>query len=347
MQENKEFNRKICFTFFEDYRKTAKEIEGDYGKEGIADYYNAIIDYALYEIEPELKGVIKYIWHTTKTTIDKSIDRRARGFSREDTEMTEKIQKYKRENPSATQREIAEATGSSIGKVNKTLKNTSDTNADSSAFSNTTSITNACIEHEHEQTFKTEEMNKDSHRQRKLEELSLEEKTELVNDFKSGKKYAEMYKKYNLVYGCLTKETLLQLEEELRINAYQKEKEAKKELNQNALIKFELTRAEGNELCDYLCGHPWEAFGDTIVNFINEYTSPTNKSAKELLVFLRENELARNNVYERNNYRTGDNRFIIDQEYRWDYYRNYLVDYINNPHDVAKKVQEYEMNKRN
>ena len=59
------------FKFLEEYRESAKEIEKDYGKEGVADYYNAIIDYALYDIEPELKGVIKYVWPTTKVAVDR------------------------------------------------------------------------------------------------------------------------------------------------------------------------------------------------------------------------------------------------------------------------------------
>lgn len=143
MKSNKEFDRSVCFTFFEDYRKTAKELEADFGKETVADYYNAIIDYALYTAEPELKGPLKYIWPTTKTTIDKSIDRRSNGF-KENIEQTEKIIKYKKENPDATQREIAEATNTSLGKVNKVLQ---DAYAISSSNSN--SNTNTCNEREH------------------------------------------------------------------------------------------------------------------------------------------------------------------------------------------------------
>ena len=60
------------FIFFNDYRETAKEIEEEYGKEAVADYYNAIIDYALYGNEPKLdKGLLKYVWCITKEKIDK------------------------------------------------------------------------------------------------------------------------------------------------------------------------------------------------------------------------------------------------------------------------------------
>lgn len=141
----KEFSRNICFTFFEDYKKTADELEKDFGKELVADYYNAIINYALYNIEPELKSALKYVWHTTKTTIDKSIERRSNSFSKENTEQTEKIMKYKEEHPDATQREISEATGISVGKVNKVLKS-SDSTSTSTTNSNTTTIR----EHERE-----------------------------------------------------------------------------------------------------------------------------------------------------------------------------------------------------
>ena len=144
----KEFSRNICFTFFEDYKKTADELEKDFGKELVADYYNAIINYALYNIEPELKGTLKYVWHTTKTTIEKSIERRSNSFSKENTEQTNKILKYKEENPNATQREIADATGISVGKVNKVLK--ANVSSDSISTSNTNSNTTTIHERERE-----------------------------------------------------------------------------------------------------------------------------------------------------------------------------------------------------
>lgn len=150
MKSNKEFKRNVCFSFFEDYRLTAKELEKDFDKSVVADYYNAIIDYALYGIEPELQGALKYVWHTTKTTIDKSIERREKGFRRENIEQTEAILKYKTENPDATQREIGLATRTSVGKVNKVLKECSSSSfTGSNTNSNTTSITSSEREHEH------------------------------------------------------------------------------------------------------------------------------------------------------------------------------------------------------
>lgn len=345
----KEFSRNICFTFFEDFRKTAKEIETDFGKESVADYYNAIIDYALYANEPELKGVIKYIWHTTKASIDKSIERRSNGFTKEDTEKTEKVLNYKKENPTATQREIADATGVSVGKVNKVL-NKDAFDSISITDSNTSSISTTSIEREHEHdshedtTVKKESEKK---KDRKLEELSDTEQNEIIRHFRNGTmKYGEMYKQYHLIYGCLTKESILKLEEEMRIKANKNKEEIKNSINLNALKTFGLTQNEGDELCDYLSGYSWSDFSDTIENYIGGYLDTLNMSAYELLIYLRNNELARNDVYKRNHYSYSDDRFIINQDYRWDYYEDYLNDYIANPITIAKKVTEYENNKR-
>ncbi len=207
---NKEFNRNVCFTFFEDYRKTAKEIEEDFGKEAVADFYNAIIDYALYEIEPELKGVLKYTWHTIKTTIDKNVEKRSSGF-RENTEQTEKILKYKEENPKATQREIAEATGVSLGKVNKVLKASSITSSITNTITNTSSSSssNTIREHEHEHEEKKEEKRE---KERDLEDLTDEELNNLLRKFRGRESYANLKKEFHLANGVLDKELSSKIE---------------------------------------------------------------------------------------------------------------------------------------
>lgn len=205
-----EFNRSICFTFFEDYRKTAQELENDFGKEIVADYYNAIIDYALYGTEPELKGAIKYVWHTTKSSIDKSIQRRASGFSnsRENTEQTEKVIKYKEENPNATQREIADATGISVGKVNKVLKGSSFSNTDS--ITNSTSTSNSISEREHEHV-SPENANAKREIERELEDLSEEELKSIISDFYNKVKYKTTKERLNLK-NEITKDTIKEVE---------------------------------------------------------------------------------------------------------------------------------------
>ena len=63
-----------------------------------------------------------------KNTIDANQERRAQGFNRENTDQTDAILKYVELHPDATQREIANATNCSIGKVNKVLSNNSNDN---------------------------------------------------------------------------------------------------------------------------------------------------------------------------------------------------------------------------
>lgn len=192
MSKIKEFNRSICFTFFEDHRITARELEKDCGKEIVADYYNAIADYSLYGIEPELYGALKYLWPTTKSALDKSIERRASGFSRENTEQTEQILAYQKEHPDATQREIAEATGISTGKVNKVLKNAAVSTAipfaDTVSTPFSDSNTTREREYEHASPSAAEEDAKksektESFKTRGLEDLTDEELESIRADF--------------------------------------------------------------------------------------------------------------------------------------------------------------------
>ena len=78
---SKEFDRSICFTFFNSYKKTAEVIEEQFGAKAALDYYNAIIDYALYGIEPELDDCLVYAFHRTKVSIDSSIKKRNESFN--------------------------------------------------------------------------------------------------------------------------------------------------------------------------------------------------------------------------------------------------------------------------
>lgn len=225
MKKENMFKRNVCFTFFEDYRLTAKDLEADFGKEVVADYYNAIIDYALYGNEPDLKGTLKYIWHTTKSTIDKSIERRSNGFTRENTKQTEIIKDYKKNHPDATQREIAEATGISIGKVNKVLKNNKDDNSNSNTItnSNTNTITNTTNEREREHNrehVSLDDLNKDiinldEYKECKVQnnpinktnksytnpdDVSIEKKKEVINLYEPGCKIYKIAKTVGLDY---------------------------------------------------------------------------------------------------------------------------------------------------
>ena len=120
MKNEKNFDRSIAFTFYAEWHEMAKEIEEDYGKEVVADFYNAIIEYALFEVEPEKKAPLKYFWAQLKEKIDASQAHRAKGFG-ENVELNEKILQYEQENPEATYRMIAEAVGCSVGKISKVL----------------------------------------------------------------------------------------------------------------------------------------------------------------------------------------------------------------------------------
>lgn len=284
---NKEFNRNVCFTFFEDYRKTAKELEEDFGKEIVADYYNTIIDYALYGIEPELKGAIKYIWHTTKASINKSIERRSGGF-RENIEQTEKVLKYKEENPKATQREIAEATGISLGKVNKVLNASSS--SDTNANTNSVSTSDTIREREHEHCSRsTEEQTKE--KKRVLEDLSDEELENAIKDYNNKVKYLDIQKKYNLK-DKVTKDTIRKMESILKQRVAKEKNEKtisiiKTELQSNpTLINdvaacFGLSRKEFESIVPTLSvslGAIYNHFKDEDKDWKEYYNNPDNET---------------------------------------------------------------------
>lgn len=141
---NKEFQRNKACTFYGEWEQDAEMIKEDYGLEGMALYYDAIVKYALHEIEIDAvkKPPIKYFWSTIREQIDASQEHRSRGFSKTDADTTNKIIAYKSEHPEASQREIADAIGCSVGKVNKTLKSEEYTNnTNTSITTNTTTST--------------------------------------------------------------------------------------------------------------------------------------------------------------------------------------------------------------
>ena len=123
MRNNNVFDRSVAFTFYKEWKEDADTIEEDFGAEGKAKFYDAIINYALFEVEPEMKAPIKYFWNTIKEKIDASQKNRSKGF-REDTVMTQKVIDYKQQNPEASVRDIAKAVGCSIGKVSNSLNST-------------------------------------------------------------------------------------------------------------------------------------------------------------------------------------------------------------------------------
>lgn len=196
-QSSKEFDRSVCFTFFGDYRKTAMSIEAMFGKEIACDYYSGLIDYALYEKEPEFDGMLDVIWPTTKASLDAGIERRKRGFRKEDTEKTKRILDYHSKNPEASQATIAANTESSVGKVNKVLQRERSFNPDFDTSAHPSSYTSH--EREREQSHVTQD------KRRALEELEDEELKSLLGDFQSKISYKTLYSKYNLIGNSLDK----------------------------------------------------------------------------------------------------------------------------------------------
>ena len=143
MRNNNVFDRSVAFTFYKEWKEDADTIEEDFGAEGKAKFYDAIINYALFEVEPEMKAPIKYFWNTIKEKIDASQKNRSKGF-REDTGMTQKVIDYKQQNPEASVRDVAKAVGCSIGKVSKSLNSTPiSTSTTTNTTTNTTMNVNS------------------------------------------------------------------------------------------------------------------------------------------------------------------------------------------------------------
>jgi hypothetical protein len=158
--------------------------------------------------------------------------------------------------------------------------------------------------------------------------------------------YPEMYKQYNLKFNCLNASIIKEFDNEVRTAENKKRDEEKKLVSQNALISFNLNQSEGDELCSYLrCNTTWADFTDTVSDFVNTYTSSLDISAFELLTYFRENEYARNEVYDRNKWDYQD-RVIIDQQHRWDTYEEYLMAYYSNPDEIKATILGYEEKKR-
>lgn len=143
MASEKEFNRSVCFTFFEDYLQHVENVEKEFGVETAYEVLITIAKYGLYKELPKDNKMKILVNSTILKSLDLSQDRRAKGFKGEDTEKTQAVIDYYRDHPDASQNEIAEATGISKGKVNKVLqrlrKEEENENNNSYSSSNTTS----------------------------------------------------------------------------------------------------------------------------------------------------------------------------------------------------------------
>jgi hypothetical protein len=221
-KSEKAFDRGVCFTFFADYWDTAQRIKSSLGTDEAFSYIEAVAEYALYDAEPELDPTLSFVWPTTKATIDKNIDRRKRGFGRENTEQTERIIKEYEKDPHASQKEIGKRAGASTGKVNKVIQQLKSDSANESkradadhcAESNTSAVTDA-ISHSFSNASNERERERSrSYRSageeegRTVYDLNLEELESLLDWYKAHVPYATMRKKFRIVDHGLSKDVL-------------------------------------------------------------------------------------------------------------------------------------------
>ena len=221
MDNQREFNRNVCFNFFESYLEQGKMIREQLGDEKCAEYFIALAEYALYQKDSE-DVMIRMFITGLKNTIDAGQSKRERGFkgkhNSEDVELTKKIIEYKKEHPDESQDKIAKACNCSKGKVNKVIKRMNEeadsfnnvnnvnnnfndnlnSNSNSNSNLNTNSMTVTVTEESQKSQSKEEEKKEDLNNKRRLEDLTDEELDNLEYDYKLKVKYTELYKKYNL-----------------------------------------------------------------------------------------------------------------------------------------------------
>ena len=210
---NKEFDRSVAFTFYAEWAQDAETIQEDYGYEGKAKFYDAIINYALFEIEPEMKPPIKYFWNSIKEKIDASQSHRARGFSKENVEQTEAILQYIKENPSASERTIAKAVGCSNGKVHKVKQKYLSTDPNTSTNTTTSSSTSTTVS----VSVSTHDTQEESAKEeRDFKDLEEEEVQEIISKIHNKVPYIEVQQAHKLKYGSVTKDFENQWKQELQ-----------------------------------------------------------------------------------------------------------------------------------
>lgn len=174
---------------------------------------------------------------------------------------------------------------------------------------------------------------------RQLDELSDIEILELIQHYKKGTmKYPEMYKHYNLEHGLLDKRMVSNLEEIQQ----KRKKTEKQQKNKESVKKYGLSLSEANDLAFYLSNSTWEEWGEYAENNMDVYLDGKHKTAKELLCFLQEHELATFKIY----YEYIPRSIWDSKEKRYEYYTDYLSDCIDNP-DVTFQFAQDCINKKN
>lgn len=227
VDSRKEFDRSVCFTFFESYLEQGELINQNLGAEMCSNYFIALCKYALYQEEPD-DMMIKILITGLKNTIDAGQNKRAKSFKGEDIDMTNKILEYKTNNPEASYRQIANALGCSKSKVGKVLSNSnSNINYNSNLNSNYNTVdVDVDTTRTSEESTKEEQIEK---KERVLEDLSDEELNELLRRYRAKEKYSILQKDFNLQYGILSKELPSQIESILKQRKEDKDKREHKE----------------------------------------------------------------------------------------------------------------------
>lgn len=126
MKQEKEFDRSICFTFYNDFHEQIMDVKRDFGLEEAFKVYEAIVNYGLYGIEIEKGRIRTLVSNTTISKIEDSQVNRSKWFKGENFEMTKVVAEYMRDHPGVSQRTIVAATGVSKTKVAKVQKNIKD-----------------------------------------------------------------------------------------------------------------------------------------------------------------------------------------------------------------------------
>lgn len=222
---NKEFDRSVCFQFYESYLEQAELVKEQLGYEMCAKYFIALVRYGLYQEESD-DPMIKMLISGLKNTIDAGQTKRARGFNGKNKEKTEAIIKYKQEHPDASQREIANVCGCSIGKVNKVINSNSNLNSNNNINNNSNSNLNI---NSVNVNMNTEEMKEE----RDLEDLTDEEGKAIIEEIHKRVPYKDIQKKYHLKYGIVTKNFPKQWQQILSTRAYLAEQAFEMERRKN------------------------------------------------------------------------------------------------------------------
>ena len=119
--ERKAFDSSVSFMFFGTWVKSIERLE-PFGVDKAYRFFKAIADYSMYEEEPGFSddALLWAMWPTVEREIDLSVDRRKRGFAKD--EMNENYQAIIHAAalyPKASLRQLAEITGTNKNMVDR------------------------------------------------------------------------------------------------------------------------------------------------------------------------------------------------------------------------------------